>query len=238
MNEKLQVLKGHLQSRLEREKDYLEAINFKDALPKFELFPADYLSFAEQELELVLKDPSNVRVKINCILHLKRALNCQLDIFFHIFGFTKYVQKNNLGLDKQLSFLKDTGIIKSRVINRFNKIRNKIEHQYRIPDIDDVEVYFDLISILNAQIENTIYISGTVSGMEDGILDDTDSIKIEFNRKPVPEISFKVTNDKGEYEDNADLETNREYFTKLFKVFIYLTKKESSSFSERFIEEL
>lgn len=49
--------------------------------PKFELHPRDYLAFAEAELS------KNTTVSlINCVSHLKRAAECEIDTFLHIFG--------------------------------------------------------------------------------------------------------------------------------------------------------
>lgn len=47
--------------------------------PKFEILPREYLSYAEGEI-----DRDSVVSRINCIGHLKRALECQVDIFLHV----------------------------------------------------------------------------------------------------------------------------------------------------------
>ena len=76
-------------------------------LPKFELYAQDYLEFAEQELlafqrQAVLKHKS-ARL-INCVAHLKRALDCQLDTFFHVYNLYHIFAKRNLKFEKKLEF--------------------------------------------------------------------------------------------------------------------------------------
>ena len=45
--------------------------------PIFELYARDYLKFAQEELE-----KKTVVSLINCVSHLKRATDCQIDTFF------------------------------------------------------------------------------------------------------------------------------------------------------------
>jgi hypothetical protein len=134
-------------------------------LPDFELYAQDYLDFAEQELnayENAETERDKTRHLINCISHLKRALDCQLDTFLNIFGLDKYFAKKNLKIGKKLDFLKAVGVFSSRSLVRFNIIRNRIEHQFESPKIDDIEAYYDLVLALVALLQrplcNEIYL--------------------------------------------------------------------------------
>ena len=115
---------------------------------KFDLSPRDYLAFAEEELN------KNTSVSlINCVAHLKRALDCQLDSFFHVFNLFNLFKKRNLKIEKKLQFIGAIGYLNSRSLIRLNSIRNKMEHHYAIPEIEDIEVYFDLITALVQLLE-------------------------------------------------------------------------------------
>jgi hypothetical protein len=121
--------------------------------PNFGLRASDYLSFAEKELEY--RTPNSL---INCIAHLKRAAECQMDMFIYICKINKLVEKGNISFDSKLKFFSDIGIFSSRTLSRFNKMRNKIEHEYAIPEIGDIEVYYDLVSALVGIIQGFVYI--------------------------------------------------------------------------------
>ena len=108
--------------------------------PSFELYARDYLEFAQQEL-----DRKTVVSLINCVSHLKRAADCQIDTFFHVYNLYNLFKKRNLKFEKKLYFFEAAGVFTSRSLIRFNTIRNKVEHSYEVPKINDLEVYFDLV---------------------------------------------------------------------------------------------
>ena len=67
---------------------YYEGSESPPALPKFELYPRDYLLFAEQELDncqIGTEESTRERHLINCVSTLKRAIDCELDIFLEAF---------------------------------------------------------------------------------------------------------------------------------------------------------
>src|SRR5438105_15457877 len=98
--------------------------------PDFELSAHDYLEFAEKELEV-----NTYHNLINCVGHLKRALDCQLDTFLHVFNLFDLFRKRNLKFEKKLEFLKAAGVFNSRSLARLNTIRNRMEHDYEIPKV-------------------------------------------------------------------------------------------------------
>ncbi|MEM5657280.1 hypothetical protein AAHB50_07150 [Bacillus toyonensis] len=74
--------------------------------PEFDLYARDYLRFAEHELlQIQNKSTSLDHIHlINCVSHLKRAIDCQLDTCFYILNLNT-VKKNNLSLKIKLNFL-------------------------------------------------------------------------------------------------------------------------------------
>ncbi|MGG4107977.1 hypothetical protein AAXB25_29220 [Paenibacillus lautus] len=111
--------------------------------PKFELNALDYLRFAEEELI-----ESSTRSLVNCVGHLKRATDCQLDTFLNACNLYELVKKKSLGVDAKLNFLSDIGVFNSRSLKRLNSIRNKMEHYYEIPKIEDIDIYYELVFAL------------------------------------------------------------------------------------------
>lgn len=114
----------------------------------FELSSRDFIRIAEQEIEN--GTPLGL---VNSVSNLKRALDCEIDSFFHTFNLLPIFQKRGLNFGKKLDFLASIGIINTRSLSRFNTIRNKLEHHYEIPKIDDIEAYFDLVTVLTNILE-------------------------------------------------------------------------------------
>jgi hypothetical protein len=118
--------------------------------PKYELYARDYLAFSEQELQV--QSESGL---INCVAHLKRAMDCQLSMFLYALGLLDMFDKRNLGIDKRLEFLQKCGIFSARTLSRLNAKRNKMEHSYEVPKIQDLEAYFDLVVAFVSVLERT-----------------------------------------------------------------------------------
>jgi hypothetical protein len=126
-------------------------------LPDFELYAFDYLDFAEKRINEIEKYKENTDELINCVAHLKRAVDCQLDTFFHSINLYKTISNRNLKFEKKLEFLKGIGVFSSRSLNRLNTLRNKMEHEYEIPKIVDLELYYDLVSAFISLLQGLIF---------------------------------------------------------------------------------
>lgn len=129
-------------------------------LPEFELYAVDYLEFAEKRLNNIEKNKDDIEELISCVAHLKRAVDCQIDTFFHSVGLYKIIKKRNLKFECKLELLKDIGVFNSRSLNRLNTLRNKMEHHYEIPKISDIELYYDLVSAFISVIQGLIFLLG------------------------------------------------------------------------------
>lgn len=201
--------------------------------PVYDLYPLDYIKYAEEEINLYKLEKSD-RNLINCILHLKRALDCQMDLFLHVFNLYKIFKSKNLGINSKLKFLKDVGILNSRVIDRFTLLRNKIEHFYQIPKIDDLEVYFDLISSLISNIELSIYAMFSHSEVifkneKIDVSNEEEWLMIRYHFENPPFIEVKLKNHS--YEILGCSVSAKEYkiFPDFFKILFFLIKKETST---------
>ncbi|MDQ8188553.1 hypothetical protein [Pelagicoccus sp. SDUM812002] len=116
--------------------------------PDFDYYPYDYLDFAEANLQEWLSSKDDFQKEnllISCVSNLKRALDCQIDCFLFAWGILPIVRKRNLGIDSKLSFLHESGVFRSRTVGRFLAIRNRIEHDFQKPSIEDLEALHDLV---------------------------------------------------------------------------------------------
>lgn len=203
--------------------------------PDFELLPTHYLEFADKSLEH--KDSCHL---INCVTHLKRAAECEIDTFLYACNLYKVLEKKNLGFDTKLNFIKDIGIFNSRTLSRFNSIRNKIEHEYVVPDIVDIDVYYDLVSALVELLEGAMFILCHVSELDFYFEKEEKTIgqfKIKYNyEKPSIEVFWELDDKKEKL--SADFKDNRLEFIYFFKVLILLNKWTCLINDEAVIENL
>lgn len=125
-------------------------------LPDYEIHPREFLEYAEAELS----DLQSNRSVINCISNLKRAIDCQIDIFLYSLNLFNYYKKKRLGIDRKLGFIEKCGMFSKYSLSRINAIRNKLEHEYKTPKIDDIYVYFDIVSAFISTLEVQLLIGG------------------------------------------------------------------------------
>jgi len=150
MSKQIEELKKILQTKIHRF-GYLEGGGGDVKLPKYDLYPRDYLEFAENGIT-----NGETKKLIECVSNLKRATDCQIDMFIYASGMEKYFKKRKLGIDKKLEFLRGIGVFDSRTLSRVNSIRNRMEHRYEIPKIKDIEAYFDLVLAFVSIVESSI----------------------------------------------------------------------------------
>lgn len=75
-------------------------------LPNYEIHPREFLAYAEAELEQLNSNKSI----INCISNLKRAIDCQIDIFLFSLNLLGIYKKRRLGVERKLGFIEKCGV--------------------------------------------------------------------------------------------------------------------------------
>lgn len=128
-------------------------------LPEFDLTSFDYLDFAERSLA-----GSDAADKINCVAHLKRAAECQLDTFLCVMNLSP--KREARSFPRKLESIQPFGFLSMRSIARLNRIRNRLEHEYAIPNDIDVELYFDLVSAFVYALEGFVLLLHNYSEQE------------------------------------------------------------------------
>ena len=207
-------------------------------LPEFDLYAQDYLEYAEQEL-LAYQNEQLLQRKnphlINCIAHLKRAIDCQLDTFFHVYKLHRLYSGKSLNIPKKLEFLGNAGVFSSRSIARLNSIRNKMEHEFKIPEVEDIEVYYDLSIAFVAVLQRTIMFSMN-RDIDFSIYDpegkrEIGSFSIKYDDKPSVTASWKIKDTAENLICTIDEPTEFAFF---FKVLLLLIQR-SGFASSRYI---
>jgi hypothetical protein len=183
--------------------------------PKFELMPFDYLEFAEQELSI-----NSNSSKIGCVSNLKRATECEMDTFLYMLGLTEKIK----GFPKKLEFISKAGLLSPRSLTKLNRIRNKMEHEYSVPEIGELESYFDLASGFVHAMEGYIFMLTSHSEQEWVVGDIYGDLafNVALQRKPA-KILFEVFLEKEkrviEFTDN-----NLDNYASALKIFFLLCR--------------
>ena len=112
------------------------------------LSPRDFLKYALEDFNQLEE-----RGLINSLANCKRAIDAQLDYLIMRIGFLKICKKENWNFSKKLKFIEDAGIIIPRILSKTNTLRNKLEHEFIIPPIDDVENALDITNLFVSYAE-------------------------------------------------------------------------------------
>lgn len=162
-------------------------------LPNYEIHPREFLDFAKYELD----DLKTNRSIVNCLSNLKRAIDCQIDIFLHALNLLDIYKDRRLGIDKKLGFIEKCGIFSRRSLSRMNTVRNRLEHDYELPDIQDISIYYDLSESFLTVLENQILLGGPDSNILFVIKENTSN----------PDEELYDQKSKGRLSSNYDSET-------------------------------
>ena len=130
--------------------EYIEGGHLSPTFPTFDLMPRDYLAYANEALA-----NSTDADKINCIAHLKRAAECQADTLLHILSLSSHAKTRNFPC--KMNTIGALDLMPSRSIAELNRVRNKMEHEYAVPRIDDLNLYFDLVAGFVSAVEGAIF---------------------------------------------------------------------------------
>ncbi|KVD85752.1 hypothetical protein WS63_22400 [Burkholderia stagnalis] len=149
------------------------------------------------------------------------------------------VAATRLGVDRKLGFLKKAGIFRSRSIEKLNTLRNRLEHHYEIPKVEDVEVYFDLVSAFVGVVEATIPALGVNSSMGMSIVGGGHvstrfkyegpevQIVLEQKTEPVEQV-FCI-----DLSTSSDVTAALDSFAFLLKIHIFFTRVENGAIGDR-----
>lgn len=131
---------NELTNELYRQDIHLTSCGYKTVPTIFNITPHEYLKFMEEDLKN--KDKRNI---INALSNGKRALDCQIEMLLYSFCMQDYAEKARLNIPAKIMLLNSAGIIAPRILNKINKIRNMMEHDFYCPSIIEVQDFADVI---------------------------------------------------------------------------------------------
>jgi hypothetical protein len=120
----------------------IEGMEYSGYEISFDISPTQFLKYAETDLN------SNVEHKyVNALSNAKRALDGQVTCLLDIFGLLRIAEKKHWGFPAKIESLKKIGILAPRVLNKINKTRNLLEHEFVDPKAEDVNDFIDIVSL-------------------------------------------------------------------------------------------
>lgn len=108
----------------------------------FEIIPENYLEFAKADLNI-----GDKRSLVNAYSNVKRGIECQVDSLLSLLGFYKQSKKENWNPPKKIDFIGKVKIVNPNILKKINKVRNLIEHEYKLPIKDHVEDVVDILEL-------------------------------------------------------------------------------------------
>ena len=186
---------------------HLDSWDSKDIDTPFEIKPKQFLKFAERDLNNELEHHL-----VNALSNIKRSIDCQLDSLLCGFGLFDYSKKKRWNFPTKVVQLNKLGLISPRILDKINKKRNLLEHDYKNPKKEDVEDALDVATLFIAYTEKFLFSAITECSPASDIEYSHLEVKLNYkegeivfyeleskNNKLIQNIKKKVSSDSDEY---------------------------------------
>lgn len=171
-----------------------------------EIRPFEYLEFAR----LDLSDGNEPRNLINALGNAKRALHLQVETIANGYGYRKLSRSSKF--PPKLDFLGEIGITTPAIISKLNTLRNKVEHDYLVPDLEQIQDYCDVVELFLRATEAPI--NTFPVGVEFESNESFDRLETKLPRKSLlPEmLTIDVTKFEGEIRiSGSDIDRSNDF---------------------------
>ncbi len=111
-----------------------ERCAFTDVEFPYETTSHEFLQIAEKDLE-----QNSNHGNINALTNAKRAIDCQVEAIIKVLGLKREKQ-----FPQKIERIREIGLIAPRILGRLNKVRNLLEHEFKLPEREKVEDAVDV----------------------------------------------------------------------------------------------
>lgn len=138
----------HVLSILFNYEDSLLGSSIKGLSRPFDLTPSSFLKFAELDLQSELPHKF-----VNALSNAKRAIDCQIECILTTTG----IKLTDIDFPEKLNILNEIGLMSPALLQKINRERNLLEHEFvnptpeKVSDALDVATLF--ISYTNAKMQ-------------------------------------------------------------------------------------
>jgi hypothetical protein len=133
-----------------------------------------YLDFAEDDLS----DGGSERHLVNALTNAKRALHLRMEDVCLGFGFASH--GGTRSFPRMVEYISRIGVTAPRILNRLNAIRNKVEHEYMVPDRSDVETFIDVTCLFLGSTQRWINRQPSDIEMHENVVVDGETIILKL----------------------------------------------------------
>jgi hypothetical protein len=124
-------------------KKYTITGSLSDSIPlPFDIKPEEYLKFAKTDISSPYR-----RNRINALSNAKRGLHLQVGLLADALGLNKLPKKERLFFPQKLNFISLCGLVAPKILKKINSLRNTVEHDYVVPEIDAVHDFIDVVEL-------------------------------------------------------------------------------------------
>jgi hypothetical protein len=111
-----------------------------------DLSAARYLQFARSDLR-----QGWTRGRVNALGNAKRALHCQVDSVLYCVGLWAHAESRGWEFTTKTDLVKELKIVAPAVLGEINRLRNKVEHEYSVPqDAEQLGSFIDVVDLFLA----------------------------------------------------------------------------------------
>lgn len=178
----------------------------------FDISSNDFLKFAHYDL--TAKYGHHL---VNCLSNTKRAIESQLDCLLIGFGLSERAKKWNF--PTKINYLNSIGVVSPNILNKINKKRNLLEHEYKNPSTEEVEDALDIATLFTTYTNKYIFpaiVECTLLGREFNVPGvQAVTVKLDWRNYKIiiqgydedliagtsEPVSKEITSDQAEYDD-------------------------------------
>lgn len=189
----------------------------------FEISPNEFLRFGEYDL-----NANYDHHLVNSLSNTKRAIDSQLDSLLIGLGLSERATKWHF--PPKVTYLNNVGIISPRILNKINKKRNLLEHEYKNPSIEEVEDALDIAKLFINYTNKFLYPATVAFELKDkemgyyGYPDDTRTIimKLDWRNNKII-LDTPVRRDNGLWKHiTEDVTAEQKEYDDYLKMFLSL----------------
>ena len=115
----------------------------------FQLKAEDFIGYAEIDIK-----ENSERDIVNALSNIKRAIENRMDSILFAFKYEELAKDWNF--PQKMERLNKLSLIAPRILRKINSIRNLLEHEYQIPQKEEVEEAYDVSVLFLAYTKNFI----------------------------------------------------------------------------------
>ncbi len=193
--------------------DSVDGYTFGTVETGFDISPDEFLDFAKYDL--AAKYDHHL---VNSLSNTKRAVDSQLESLLIGFGLSK--KAKNWHFPVKIDFLNNIGIVSPKILNKINKKRNLLEHEFKNPTEEEVEDALDIVALFisytNKYLSRAIrdfYLVG--EDLNGNLILDWDNCKFVF-KYPV------YIDDKYSGDANEELTADQKDYDECLKLYLKL----------------